>query len=87
MNELSSSKSPNNHKRNRNGKQGINKSNNYKYIPGASRKTCFTCGNTNHLAIDCRKSKRKEKAIHISDIRNRVINYKPQYPCSHCGSK
>ena len=29
----------------------------------------------------------KEKAIHISEIRNRIMNCKPQYPCSHCGSK
>ena len=33
-------------KRNRNGKQGIDKSNNYAYIQNAPRKTCFNCGNT-----------------------------------------
>ncbi|KAK1372595.1 hypothetical protein POM88_028788 [Heracleum sosnowskyi] len=31
-------------KRHRNGKQGIDKSNGYKYIPNAPRKTCHTCG-------------------------------------------
>ncbi|KAL8134196.1 hypothetical protein AgCh_009303 [Apium graveolens] len=44
-------------KRNRNGKQGISKDSNYKVVPNAPRKTCFNCGNTNHLAIDCRRSK------------------------------
>ena len=78
------SKSP---KRNRNGKQGIVKSNNYAYIQNAPRKTCFNCGNTNHLAIDCRKVKKKETEVSSSDIRSRLINYKPQNPCSHCGSK
>ena len=55
-------------KRNRNGKEGINKKNNYQYIPAASRKTCHNCGTTIHLAIDCRKRKKKAKAIHKSDI-------------------
>ena len=74
-------------KRNRNGKQGINKSNNYAYVQNAARKTCFNCGNTNHIAIDCRKNKKKETVMSRSDIRNRLVNYKPQNPCSHCGSK
>ena len=74
-------------KRNRNGKVGINKENDYKFIPNAPRKTCFTCGNSNHLAIDCRKSKKKIKTIPESDIRNRSIFYKPQNSCFHCGSK
>ncbi|KAL8099455.1 hypothetical protein AgCh_031912 [Apium graveolens] len=39
-------------KRNRNGKQGISKDFNYEFVPNAPRKTCFNCGNTNHLAID-----------------------------------
>jgi hypothetical protein len=74
-------------KRNRNGKVGINKENNYKYIPNAPRKACFNCGNSNHLAIDCRKSKKKSTVFPESDIRNRSVNYKPQNPCFHCGSK
>ena len=74
-------------KRNRNGKIGINKENNYKNIPNAPRKTCFNCGSSNHLAIDCRKNKRKTTAIPNSDIRNRAVFYKPQNPCFHCGSK
>ncbi|KAK1365748.1 hypothetical protein POM88_041309 [Heracleum sosnowskyi] len=73
-------------KRHRNGKQGIDKSNSYKYIPNAPRKTCHTCGNTNHLAIDCRKNKKRRVDIPISDVRNRKVSYKPQNPCSHCGS-
>jgi gag-polypeptide of LTR copia-type/Zinc knuckle len=74
-------------KRNRNGKVGINKHNNFKYIPNAPRKTCFNCGNSNHLAIDCRKSKKKAPVIPNSDVRNRSIGFKPENPCFHCGSK
>ena len=74
-------------KRNRNGKVGITKENNYRYIPNAPRKVCFNCGNSNHLAIDCRKSKKKATVVPKSDIRNRSVFYKPQNPCFHCGSK
>ena len=68
-------------------KQGIDKSNNYAYIQNAPRKTCFYYGNTNHLAIDCMKLKKKAITVSSSDIRSRSVNYKPQNPCSHCGSK
>ena len=74
-------------KRNMNGKQGIDRYTNYAYIRNAPRKTCFNCGNTNHLAIDCRKVKKKETAVSSSDIRSRLVNYKPQNPCFHCGNK
>ena len=74
-------------KRNRNGKMGINKETNCKFIPNAPTKTCFTCGNSNHLAIDCRESKKKVKTIPKSDIRNRSMFYKPEKSCFHCGSK
>ncbi|KAK1394100.1 hypothetical protein POM88_013156 [Heracleum sosnowskyi] len=47
-------------KRNKNGKIGINKENGYKYIPNAPKKCCFTCGNSTHLAIDCKKSLKKK---------------------------
>ncbi|KAK1374041.1 hypothetical protein POM88_030234 [Heracleum sosnowskyi] len=72
-------------KRNRNGKIGINKENGYKYIPNAPRKCCFNCGNSNHLAIDCKKSLKKSTKIPISDVRSRSVFYKPQKSCFHCG--
>ena len=72
-------------KRNRNGKQGISKANGYKFIPDAPRKSCF-CGNSNHLAIDCKKSKKKKTAIPKSDVRSRSVFYKSQNPYFHCGS-
>ena len=40
-------------KRNKNGKVGINKANDYKHLPDAPRKRCHKCGNKNHLANDC----------------------------------
>ena len=74
-------------KRNRNGKQGIDKENGYKLNSDAPKKRCFKCGNTNHLALDCRKIIRKKTEIPISDIGGRSVRYKPANPCSHCGSK
>ena len=74
-------------KRNRNGKQGIDKANGYKLILDAPRKCCFKCGNYNHLALDCRKVIRKKTEIPLSDISGRSVRYKPENPCSHCGSK
>ena len=74
-------------KRNRNGKQGIDKANGYKLNPDAPRKCCFKCGNTNHLALDCRKVIRKKTDIPLSDRSGRSVRYKPENPCSHCGSK
>ena len=74
-------------KRNRNGKQGIDKANGYKMNPDASRKCCFKCGNTNHLALDCRKVIRKKIEIPLSDKSGRSVRFKPENPCSNCGSK
>ena len=78
---------PKDAKRNMNGKQGIYRSNNYAYIQNAHRNTCFNCGNINHLAIDCRKVKKKAIVVSSSDNRSRLVNNKPQNSCSHCGSK
>ena len=74
-------------KRNRNGKQGIDKKNGYKMNPDAPRKCCFKCGNTNHLALDCRKTIRKKTEIPLSDKSGRSVRFKPDNPCSHCGNK
>ena len=74
-------------KRNRNGKQGIDKTNCFKMNPDAPRKCCFKCGNTNHLALDCRKKIRKKTEIPLSDKSGRSVRFKPDNPCSHCGSK
>ena len=40
--------------KNRNGKVGINKHNNYASDVYARRKICAKCGSTNHLSIDCK---------------------------------
>ena len=42
-------------RKNMNGKEGVNKSNNYKPIPNAPRKLCHNCGKADHLASFCRK--------------------------------
>ena len=81
---LSDKKGP---KRNRNDKQGIDKKNGYKMNPDAPRKCCYKCGNTNHLALDYRKPIKKKTEIPPSDKSGRSVNFKPDSPCSHCGSK
>ncbi|KAL8116065.1 hypothetical protein AgCh_022524 [Apium graveolens] len=64
-------------KRNRNGKQGISKDSTYKFVPNAHRKTYFNYGNTNHLAIDYKRSKKMKTVIPESDVRGRSVFYKP----------
>ncbi|KAL8103712.1 hypothetical protein AgCh_028059 [Apium graveolens] len=44
-------------RKNRNGKEGVNKRNNYMPVPNGPRKKCYNCGNSNHLASFCRKNK------------------------------
>ncbi|KAL8109987.1 hypothetical protein AgCh_025917 [Apium graveolens] len=44
-------------RKNRNGKEGVNKSNNYMPVPNTPRKKCYNCGNSNLLAPFCRKNK------------------------------
>ena len=41
-------------KKNRNGKIGINKSNNFAYVADAPRKKCENCGSMNHLTHICK---------------------------------
>ena len=43
-----------NKKKNRNGKVGINKHNNYAPDMYAPRKVCAKCGSANHLSIICK---------------------------------
>ena len=73
-------------RKNRNGKVGINKNNNYTPIPNAPRKTCHNCGSTNHLANFCRKNKDINSLPLKSGIRNDYVRTRPQTLCTHCGS-
>lgn len=63
-------------KRNNNGKVWINKENNYKHVPDAFQKTFFNCGNSNHLAIDCRKNRLTKNETSKSDSIN-PLRYRP----------
>ncbi|KAL8108059.1 hypothetical protein AgCh_024481 [Apium graveolens] len=73
-------------RKNRNGKEGVNKSNDYKPVPDAPRKTCHNCGCSNHLASFCRKNKNINSLPSKSGIKSQSVRYKPQNPCFHCGS-
>ncbi|KAL8126686.1 hypothetical protein AgCh_013813 [Apium graveolens] len=73
-------------RKNRNGKEGVNKSNDYKPVPDAPRKTCHNCGSSNHLASFCRKNKNINPLPSKSGVKSQSVRYKPQNPCFHCGS-
>ena len=73
-------------RKNRNGKEGANTSNNYMTVPNAPRKKCYHCGNSNHLASFCRKNKDINSLPPKSGIKSQSVRFKPQNPCFHCGS-
>ncbi|KAL8105375.1 hypothetical protein AgCh_029246 [Apium graveolens] len=73
-------------RKNRNGKEGVNKSNDYKPVPDASRKICHNFGSSNHLASFCRKNKNINSLPSKSGVKSQSVRYKPQNPCFHCGS-
>ncbi|KAL8147667.1 hypothetical protein AgCh_005113 [Apium graveolens] len=73
-------------RKNRNGKEGENKSNDYKPVPDAPRKTCHNCGSSNHLASFCRKNKNINSLPSKSGVKSQSVRYKPQNLCFHCGS-
>ncbi|KAL8103342.1 hypothetical protein AgCh_027783 [Apium graveolens] len=73
-------------RKNRNGKEGVNKRNDYKPVPDAPRKTCHNCGSSNHLASFCRKNKNINSLPSKSGVKSQSVRYKSQNPCFHCGS-
>ncbi|KAK1384661.1 hypothetical protein POM88_022396 [Heracleum sosnowskyi] len=73
-------------KKNRNGKVGINKRNDYLPNSAAPRKTCHSCGSTNHLARFCKKNKDINSLPSTSGVKNDYVRVRPQTLCTHCGS-
>ncbi|KAL8103713.1 hypothetical protein AgCh_028060 [Apium graveolens] len=73
-------------RKSRNGKEGVNKSNNYKPVPDAPRKTCHNCGSSNHLASFYRKNKNINSLPSKSGVKSQSVRYKPQNPYFYCGS-
>ncbi|KAL8126026.1 hypothetical protein AgCh_013354 [Apium graveolens] len=73
-------------RKNRNGTEGVNKSNNYMHVPNAPRKKCYNCGNSNHPASFCRKNKNINSLPSKSRVKSQSVRFKPQNPCFHCGS-
>ncbi|KAL8124850.1 hypothetical protein AgCh_012490 [Apium graveolens] len=73
-------------RKNRNGKEGVNKSNNYIHVPNVPRKKYYNCGNSNHLASFCRKNKDINSLPPRSGVKSQSVRFKPQNPCFHCGS-
>ncbi|KAL8116381.1 hypothetical protein AgCh_022764 [Apium graveolens] len=63
-------------RKNRNGKEGVNKSNDYKPVPDAPRKTCHNCGSSNHLASFCRKNKNINSLPSKSGVKSQSGNMK-----------
>jgi hypothetical protein len=86
LKEVKSAMKPKGSKKNRNGKIGINNRNNYMPNAGASRKTCYSCGSSNHLARFCNKNKHINSLPSTSEVRNDYVRVRPQTLCTHCGS-
>ncbi|KAK1399686.1 hypothetical protein POM88_009549 [Heracleum sosnowskyi] len=86
LREVKSSMKPKGSKRNRNGKVGINNRNNHMPNASASRKTCYSCGSSNHLARFCTKNKHINTLPSTSEVKNDYVRVKPQTLCKHCGS-
>ncbi|KAL8089500.1 hypothetical protein AgCh_039101 [Apium graveolens] len=73
-------------RKNRNGKEGVNKSNNYMPVHNAPRKKCYNCGNSNHVASFYRKNKNINSLPSKSGVKSQSVRFKPLNPCFHCGS-
>ncbi|KAL8133157.1 hypothetical protein AgCh_008567 [Apium graveolens] len=73
-------------RKNRNGKEDVNKSNNYMPVPNAPRKKYYNCGNSNHLASFCRKNKNINSLPPKSGVKSQSVRFKLRNPCFHCGS-
>ncbi|KAK1351389.1 hypothetical protein POM88_054394 [Heracleum sosnowskyi] len=86
LKEVKSAMKPKGSKRNRNGKVGINNRNNHMPNASASRKTCYNCGSSNHLARFCTKNKHINSLPSTSEVKNDYVRVKPQTLCKHCGS-
>ncbi|KAL8126037.1 hypothetical protein AgCh_013361 [Apium graveolens] len=77
-------------KKNRNGKIGINKSNNFAYIADAPRKRCENCGSMNHLTHLCKKivSNPPEGVCKYNEAKaNDPYSFCDKYDCIPCNMK
>lgn len=66
-------------KQNRNGKLGINKNNNYVYVPNAPRKRCEKCHSSNHITYVC-------KNTDVCGNKEPKLFYDPYVPLKHWGN-
>ncbi|KAL8102940.1 hypothetical protein AgCh_027465 [Apium graveolens] len=77
-------------KKNRNGKIGINKSNNFAYVVDAPRKKCGKCDSANHLTHLCKKfvSKPTEGACKYNEAdSNDPYSFCDKFDCIPCNLK
>ncbi|KAL8126061.1 hypothetical protein AgCh_013373 [Apium graveolens] len=77
-------------KKNRNGKIGINKSNNFAYVADAPRKKCEKYGSVNHLTHLCKKavSKLTEGACKYSEAnKSDPYSFYDKFDCIPCNLK
>ena len=77
-------------KKNRNGKIGINKSNNFAYVADAPRKRCENCGSMNHLTHLCKKivSNPPEGVCKYNEAKaNDPYSFCDKFDCIPCNMK
>ncbi|KAL8125274.1 hypothetical protein AgCh_012818 [Apium graveolens] len=72
-------------RKNRNGKEGVNKSNNYMPVPNSPRKKCYKYGNSNHLASFWRKNKNINSLPPKSGVKSQSVrDYHMDFFEKHC---
>ncbi|KAK1365156.1 hypothetical protein POM88_040717 [Heracleum sosnowskyi] len=67
-------------KQNRNGKVGVNKGNNYAYVPNVPRKQCQKCLSVNHLTHKCNK----QVNVEVDNLSNHSASINSSHD-SFCG--
>jgi gag-polypeptide of LTR copia-type/Zinc knuckle len=77
--------------RNRNGKVGVNKKNDYAYVQSAPRKLCNKCGSSQHLTHVCKKPSEVKPFVtevngnlHRTPIMQRTLNVCNNIDCMPC---
>ena len=77
--------------KNRNGKVGINKKNDYAYVKNAPRKLCNNCGSSQHLTHVCKKPTgsginitKENGNLHRTPIMQRTMNVCSNIDCMPC---
>ena len=74
-------------KKNRNGKEGFNKSSNYAFVQNAPRKVCQNCNSSNHLTHLCKRPIKEEVCKQAEQLKGSHYPFCDQFECMACNKK